>query len=122
VEIFISNGRLLHHERVLCHFPEYLNMQFKIQNDLMNGQSVLPITYRYYLSIMAVSCYNCEYLLKIQEEQFILNGGDINWLKKGIKAADPKLIHIASLNEMLAHKPWALDVDNIEVSTQDLLI
>ncbi len=26
VEIFINNGRLLHHERVLCHFPDYLNM------------------------------------------------------------------------------------------------
>ena len=23
-KIFITNGRLLHHERVLCHFPSYL--------------------------------------------------------------------------------------------------
>lgn len=65
IDIFITNGRLLHHERVLCHFPSYLNLQFKIQKELMNDQNILPITHRYYLSIMAVSCYNCEYLLKI---------------------------------------------------------
>lgn len=36
IEIFITNGRLLHHERVLCHIPSYLNLLFKVQNDLMN--------------------------------------------------------------------------------------
>ncbi len=65
---------------------------------------------------MAVSCYNCEYLLKIQEEQFILNGGDPKWLKKGLKAVDPKLAHIANLNELLAHKPWTIDSELIKVS------
>ena len=25
-EIFITNGRLLHHERLLCYFPEYLRL------------------------------------------------------------------------------------------------
>ena len=64
-DIFIMNGRLLHHERLLCYFPEYLKMNFKVINDLMNVQTILPITHRYYLSIMAVSCYNCDYLLKI---------------------------------------------------------
>ena len=80
-EIFITNGRLLHHERVLCFFPQYLKMQFQLNNELMNGENVLPITHRYYLSIMAVSCYDCDYLLKVQEEQFVMNGGDINWLR-----------------------------------------
>ncbi|CDW89406.1 p53 regulated pa26 nuclear protein [Stylonychia lemnae] len=114
IDIFITNGRLLHHERILCFFPEYLQLQFKIQNDIMNSLNILPVTHRYYLSIMAVSCYNCEYLLKIQEEQFILNGGDIKWLQKGLKAVDPKLVHIAPLNEMLAHKPWAVDSYQLE--------
>eukprot|EP00347_Sterkiella_histriomuscorum_P015870 403355371 len=114
-DIFITNGRLLHHERVLCHFPSYLSLSFKIRNELMNTQNILPVTHRYYLSIMAVSCYNCEYLLKIQEEQFILNGGDPEWLQKGLKAVDPKLAHIAALNEMIAHKPWAIDSNQIEI-------
>ena len=115
VDIFITNGRLLHHERILCLYSEYLQMSFKLNNYLLNNQTVLPVSYRYYLSIMAVSCYNCEYLLKIQEEQFILNGGDPCWLKKGLKAVDSKLIHIARLNELLAHKPWAIDAEEIKV-------
>ena len=60
---------------------------------------------------MAVSCYNCDYLLKILEEQFILNDGDIKWLHYGLKAADPKLRVIAEFNELLAHKPWILYTD-----------
>lgn len=75
----------------------------------MNNLSILPVAYRYYLSIMAVSCYNCDYLLKIQEEQFLINGGDSEWLRLGLKFVDPKLRHIATLNEMLAHKPWIID-------------
>ena len=68
VEIFITNGRLLHHERVLSFFPKYLEINFNLLNNLLNEQSVLPSTHAYYLSIMAISCYECKYLLKAQEE------------------------------------------------------
>jgi hypothetical protein len=94
-------------------FPEYLQMQFKLINDLMNCSSVLPATHRYYLAIMAVSCYNCDYLLKILEEQFILHDGDPKWLHFGLKVVDPKLRLIAELNETIAHKPWKLYTDQI---------
>jgi hypothetical protein len=30
--------------------------------------TVLPPNYRHYLAIMAVSCYNCDYLLRVLEE------------------------------------------------------
>jgi hypothetical protein len=70
--------------------------------------TVLPPNYRFYLAIMAVSCYNCEYLLRVLEEQFVFNGGDVAWLSKGLQVADPKLREIASLNELLAHKPWVI--------------
>ena len=75
----------------------------------MNNQSMLPIAHRYYLAIMAVSCYNCEYLIKILEEQFVLNEGDPQWLAQGILAVDPKLRVLATLNQTLAHKPWIID-------------
>jgi hypothetical protein len=116
-EIFINNGRLLHHERLLCFFPEYLQLQFKLINELMNMHTVLPVQYRYYLSIMAVSCYNCDYLLKILEEQFILNEGNPKWLKYGLKSADSKLRAIAEFNELLAHRPWVIYTEEIKVST-----
>ena len=37
-------------------------------------------------------------------------------MKKGLKAVDPKLLRMASMNEMLAHKPWAVDADIIGVN------
>ena len=37
VDIFITNGRLLHHERILCLYPEYLQMSFKLNNYLLNN-------------------------------------------------------------------------------------
>lgn len=81
---------------------------------MMNKQDILPITWKYYLSIMAVSCYECEYLLKIQEEQFLLNGGDVSWLTEGLKIVDPKLQRISELNELIAYRPWALSSTHIE--------
>mgnify|MGYP006901850400 CR=1 FL=1 len=34
----------------------------------METKDSLPITTKLYLGIMAVSCYNCEYLINILEE------------------------------------------------------
>ena len=52
---------------------------------------------------MAVSCYNCEYLLKILEEQFVLSGGNFDWITHGLKAVDYRVAKFADLNEILAY-------------------
>lgn len=57
----------------------------------------------YYLAIMAVSCYECEYLLYILQEQFLLADGPLEWLVFGLEKVNPKLRRIAELNEMLAY-------------------
>lgn len=67
--IFLTNGRLFHHERILCWFPMYLDLFYEAHDRTMNRMDdALPVTWKYYLSIMAVSLYDCEYLLKILEE------------------------------------------------------
>jgi hypothetical protein len=81
---------------------------------MMEREDVLPVVWKYYISIMAVSCYDCEYLLKILGEQFLLNGGDINWLINGIKSVDKKLQKLGELNELMAYKPWNLTSTHIE--------
>lgn len=106
--MFLTNGRLFHHERILCWFPRYLQYCVEANDVLMNREDVLPITWKYYLSIMAVSCYDCEYLLKIQEEQFLLYGGEIEWITNGLKSVNKKIERLAELNEILAFKPWML--------------
>jgi len=85
---------------------------------MMNQEDILPITWKYYIAIMAVSCYECEYLLKILEEQFLLYGGDVKWLTDGLKIVDKKLQMISELNEVMAFRPWILNSMHIEALTQ----
>lgn len=68
---------------------------------------------------MAVSCYNCEYLLNILEEQFVLNGGDYEWIIGGLKACDPKVAKFAQLNELLAFLPFKLSVEHVQSLLRD---
>jgi hypothetical protein len=81
----------------------------------------LPVTWKYYISIMAVSCYDCEYLLKILEEQFLLYGGEVTWLTDGLKKTEPKLERLSDLSELMAFRPWSIDASTIEsLASSDL--
>jgi hypothetical protein len=51
---------------------------------------------------MAVSCFDCDYLLNILEEQFVLSGGKIEWITEGLKSVDPRVALFAEINEVLA--------------------
>jgi len=62
---------------------------------------------------MAVSCYKCEYLLYILQEQFLLCGGPLEWLIFGLDKIDPKLRRIAELNEIMAFSPWVISSSHI---------
>ena len=61
---------------------------------------------------MAVSCYECEYLLYILQEQFLLADGPLEWLVFGLEKVNPKLRRIAELNEMLAYQPWKVEKEH----------
>lgn len=74
----------------------------------------MKIEQQLYLAIMAVSAYECEYLLKILEEQFVLQGGNLEWITCGLKKVEPRLAKFAEINEILAYKPWALTSNHLE--------
>ena len=73
----------------------------------------MPLDTKLYLGIMAVSCFNCEYMLNILEEQFVLNGGNLEWITGGLKKVDPRLAKFSEINEILAFKPWQLQSKHI---------
>lgn len=62
---------------------------------------------------MAVSCYRCDYLLSILEEQFVQVGGNLEWLADGLQKVG-NLGKFAEINEVLAFKPWILSVKHVE--------
>ena len=63
----------------------------------------------------AASRHKCPYLVRLLKDHFLLQGGDKEWLK-GINHAPPKLQILASLNKLLAHRPWLVTSEHIKVS------
>ena len=96
----------------MCWFPRYLDY-FTGFLKLVFVEDVVSLDMKLYLGIMAVSCFNCEYMLNILEEQFVLNGGNLEWITGGLKKVDPRLAKFAEINEILAFKPWQLQSKHI---------
>lgn len=63
---------------------------------------------------MAVSCYQCDYLLNLLEEQFVLEGGDLNAITEGLSRVDPGLARFSELNEIMAFRPWAITFNHLQ--------
>jgi len=79
--IFLNDGRLYKHYRLLHCFPKYMEFFYHSQSLLMDNNeegmdqlhnesenAIFPKYVNYYLAIMAVSCYKQEYLLYILQE------------------------------------------------------
>lgn len=107
-----NNGKISHLDRVLCWFPDYLALSFQTKNSLMISSGPLPIDWRFYLGIMAVSCYSCKYLFNHLSQLFLNSGGDPDWLIKGLSGAPKKIQNLKELNSLLAYRPWALNNSN----------
>jgi hypothetical protein len=92
-DLFYEHGRIRPHERIMCWFPKYLQYFIRSYKEIVVGsddsKGVLKLEQKLYLGIMAVSCYKCDYLLNILEEQFVLVGGNLEWLADGLKKVDP---------------------------------
>lgn len=76
--------------------------------------SITDLSYKYYISIMAVSTIKCEYLLGYLENKFLLNGGEIDWLILGLSSVPEKLKVLGNINNILAHQPWKLNIKDIK--------
>jgi len=79
----------------------------------MINDGYLPITWRFYLAIMAASTIKCEYILRCLEDLFLYYGGDKSWLIYGLRTVPEKLKKLAKYNEIMAHQPWKIKADDI---------
>ena len=115
--LFFEHGRLRPHERTLCWFPTYLKHFTETSKQIIGTScttDVLSLDQKLYLAIMAVSCYQCDYLLNILEEQFLLEGGDLTWISDGLGKADPRLVRFSELNEIMAFRPWSISTIHLQ--------
>jgi hypothetical protein len=106
------------YEHYFVWFKDYFQHYLKSINTLFHGNGYLPITWRYYIAIMSVSSMRSDYLLKILEENFVEMGGDESWLIHGLDVVPEKIVRLGRINNILAHQPWILNVDDIkEINT-----
>lgn len=114
IKISSENGRLKLYEGFFIWFSEYYELYDKAQSVLMSKEDYMPLTWKYYIAIMAVSTIRCEYLLRELEMQFLIKGGDEIWLIKGLEAVPDKLRQLEKINNILAHQPWKLKLQDIK--------
>ncbi len=91
----------------------------------------------HYIAVMGAAAMRCEYMVAIEEEQFLYYGGDPAWVRYGLKGMITrfenskeeedseswdlmqeksmirKLQRLSELNDVLAQMPWTLTKDAI---------
>lgn len=45
----------------------------------------------------------------------MLCGGNIDWIRYGLKVVDPRIAKFAEINEVMAYMPWRLSLKHMEV-------
>lgn len=68
-------------------------------------------------SLKAAARHQCSYLVNLHVNDFLHVGGDPKWLN-GLENAPRKLQNLGELNKVLAHRPWLITKEHIEVSSE----
>lgn len=79
-----------------------------------NLDKLIAVIYDWFLQ--AASRHQCAYLIHLHEQEFILQGGDQDWLK-GPAYIPTKLRKLHEVNKILAHRPWLFNKSHIEVES-----
>lgn len=66
------------------------------------------------LLLQAAARHQCRYLVNLHVLQFLRAGGDPQWLR-GLDFIPPKLRNLNEINKILAHRPWLITKEHIEV-------
>lgn len=142
-DAFSTLGRLDNISVVMGFHPHYLESFLRTQHYLLQMDGPLSLHYRHYIGIMvlddaprppltvpplaalwltplpplplqAAARHQCSYLVNLHVNDFLQVGGDPKWLN-GLDEAPRKLQPLGELNKILAHRPWLLTKEHIEV-------
>lgn len=113
VESYAQTCRLEHMVLVMGMHPQYLKEFLSVNMHLLKSDGALPLCYRSYIGILAAARLKCHYLVHLMETDFLMAGGDPEWLR-GVEYACPKLQALSTLNKLLAHRPWLVNVELIK--------
>ncbi|KAF4128775.1 PA26 p53-induced protein (sestrin) [Phytophthora infestans] len=109
---FLRTGRVTHLTQILAWHRTYLALFDRSLAATMTRDGTLPLQWRSYIAVMGASEIRCHYLADLQQYNFVVNGGDGEWLK-GLDYVPPKLFRLHELSSLLAHRPWLLTADHV---------
>ncbi|XP_059490967.1 sestrin-3, partial [Neocloeon triangulifer] len=112
-----TRSKLERIQKTMGDHPTYLEVFLRTQNFILRGDGPLPADYRHYIAIIAAARHQCSYLVEIQKEEFLEQGGDPGWLR-GLQFVPQKLHELNEINKILAHRPWLLNKCHIERLTR----
>jgi len=120
IDCIQASEKIQFHEIFLFWFPEFYSLYKTTFEVLLNpNKACIPITWKYYIGIMAAATIKSEFLFRHLESEFLLNGGDETWLILGLEAVPEKLRKLEKINNILAHQPWKLkETDLIDINVQ----
>lgn len=99
-EIFLYSGKIPHHERLMGHFPLYLEKHFEVVKIVFVSDLSIPYNWRYYIAYMASATHKCGYLMRLEKFYCELFLG--SWFVD----VPEKLQKLGAANVKLAHRPW----------------
>ncbi|CAI5723564.1 unnamed protein product [Peronospora effusa] len=109
---FLRTGRVTHLMQILAWHRSYLELFDRSLAATMTRDGPLPLHWRSYIAVMGASELRCHYLADLQQYNFVVNGGDGEWIK-GLDYVPPKLFRLHELSSLLAHRPWMLTADHV---------
>ncbi|KAG1689768.1 hypothetical protein DVH05_001973 [Phytophthora capsici] len=111
-DAFLRTGRVTHLMQILAWHPSYLELFDRSLAATMMRDGTLPLQWRSYIAVMGASELRCHYLADLQQYNFVVNGGDGEWIK-GLDYVPPKLFKLHELSSLLAHRPWLLTAEHV---------
>lgn len=91
---------------------------WRSQNKTRSTSSLCEVVNLAFLHVLqAAARHQCSYLVNLHVNDFLQVGGDPKWLN-GLFEAPQKLQQLGELNKILAHRPWLLTKEHIEVRRQ----
>lgn len=100
------HGRIPKSEQLLVFYPDVMEKVFKVHRQIMLDDGPLPLDWRYFIAISAVSCYQCEYLYYLLLGEFEEAGGNVDWLNNEKNVLPEKLRCILDIIYGFAYSPW----------------
>ncbi|CAI5730371.1 unnamed protein product [Hyaloperonospora brassicae] len=109
---FLRTGRVTHLMQILAWHGSYAALFERSVAATMLSDGTLPLHWGSYIAVMGASELRCHYLADLQQYNFVVNGGDSDWIK-GLDYVPPKLFRLHELSSLLAHQPWLLTAEHV---------